>query len=77
MGPENYRIESAHPITHRLFPLTKTPRSFRDASVAVAIAAKCVPSAWDDEVRVVHVPTGQIIFRKSGRESAHADLDEI
>jgi hypothetical protein len=48
---------------NRLLPQSKVDRHFYDASQAVAMAAKCVPNPFGDEVRVIHVPTGEVIFK--------------
>ncbi len=58
----DYRIESKHPVINRLLPRTGVRQLFTDPSQAVAIAAKCVPNPFGDEVRVVHVPSGEVIF---------------
>lgn len=58
-----YCIESNHPVVNRLLPQSKVQQCFRDRSQAVAMAAKCVPNSFGDEVRVVHVPTGEVIFK--------------
>ena len=66
MASTDYRIESNHPLSGRLLP---TPGSqqyfFSDRALAVTIAAKSITSPWGQEIRVVHVPTGEIVFRKS------------
>jgi len=59
----DYRIESRHPIRNRLLPRCAPARAYKDLSLAVAIAAKCVPNSFGDEVRVVHIPSGDIVFR--------------
>ena len=58
-----YCIESNHPVVNRLLPQSKVQQHFHDSSQAVAMAAKCVPNPFGDEVRVVHVPTGEVIFK--------------
>ncbi len=63
MASAEYRIESDHPITNRLLPRSKCPQLYVDPSDAVAIAAKCVPNSFGDEIRVVHVPSGEVVFR--------------
>lgn len=63
MTSYDYLIESRHPITNRLLPRYTPARAYKDLSLAVAIAAKCVPNPFGDEVRVIHVPSGDIVFR--------------
>jgi hypothetical protein len=63
MSLAEFCIESDHPLVNRLLPQSKVNVHFHDSSQAVAMAAKCVPNLFDVEVRVVHVPTGEVIFR--------------
>jgi hypothetical protein len=63
MVSADYCIESNHPVVNRFLPQTGARHVFADPSVAVAIAAKCVPNPFGDEVRVVHLPSGEVIFR--------------
>ena len=63
MASVEYCIESNHPIVNRLLPQSEVQQCFMDASQAVAMAAKCVPNPFGEEVRVVHVPTGEVIFK--------------
>lgn len=58
-----YCIESNHPVVNRLLPQSEVQQCFMDPSQAVAMAAKCVPNSFGDEVRVVHVPSGEVIFK--------------
>jgi len=63
MSSAEYCIQSNHPIVNRLLPQSKVQQYFHDPSQAVAMAAKCFPNSFGDEVRVVHVPTGEVIFK--------------
>ena len=66
MPHADYRIESAHSIAGALLPASGLSMYLvRDGSVAVVMAAKCVTIPEGEEVRVVHIPTGEVIFRKS------------
>lgn len=69
MNTSAYKIESAHPIVSRL------PRAsvcngavLSNRELAVALAAKSLTSPPGGEIRVIHVPSGEVIFRKSGDE---------
>ncbi|TWO70412.1 hypothetical protein FN976_15650 [Caenimonas sedimenti] len=66
----DYRIESNQPIAGRLWPAQGSQQlDVSDLSLAITLAAKSfTPSS---EIRVVHVPTGEIIFRKPPK--AHAE----
>ncbi len=63
----DFRVESSHPILGRLLPGSGSRQYFFSSrDVAVAMAAKSDTQPWGQEIRVVHVPTGEIVFRKSG-----------
>lgn len=75
MTSADYRIESSHPIASRLLPLSGSQHYLlSDRALAVAVAAKAVTYPQGQEIRVVHVPTGEIVFRKPG--SARAEWAE-
>ena len=66
MTSADYRLESSHPIAGRLLPASGYRQYFfSDRSLAVAMAAKSVTKPMGEEIRVVHVPTGEVIFRKA------------
>jgi hypothetical protein len=61
----DFRVESSHPIAGRLWPAAGARQyCFGDRSLAVAMAAKSVTKPSGQEIRVVHVPTGEVVFRK-------------
>lgn len=67
MTSADFRIESNHPISGRLWPLSGSQQYFfSDRSLAVAMAAKSVTKPSGQEIRVVHVPTGEVVFTKPG-----------
>lgn len=61
-----YRIESIAPLGGRLLPASNCNRLYGDRSLAVAVAVKSVTDPSCQEVWVVHVPTGEIVFRTTG-----------
>jgi hypothetical protein len=64
MASADYRIESSHPIAGRLWPIAGAQQYVvSDRALAIALAAKSFSEG--EEIRVVHVPTGEIVFRKS------------
>jgi hypothetical protein len=70
MMSADYRIESSHPLSSRFFPPGASEQYLvKDRALAVALAAKSFSRAAGQEIRVVHVPTGEVVFRKaaSGR----------
>jgi hypothetical protein len=77
MSPADFRVESNHPIMGRLWPAAGAQQYFfHDRDLAVAMAAKSVTRPSGQEIRVVHVPTGEIVFRKP--ESARTEwVDEL
>jgi hypothetical protein len=76
MTSTGFRVESSHPISGRLFPNSQQ-NFFRDRALAVAMAAKSITTPSGQEIRVVHVPTGEVIFRKSGSDYAASIHDEM
>jgi hypothetical protein len=65
MSTTDFRIESSHPIAGRLFPVSGSRQYFFGSrALAVTMAAKSVTKPSGGEIRVVHVPTGEIVFRK-------------
>jgi len=65
MSPADFRVESNHPITGRLWPAGGSQQYFfSNRDLAIAMAAKSVTKPSGQEIRVVHVPTGEIVYRK-------------
>ena len=64
MRQAEFRVESNHPIAGHFLP---SPGSqaylFSDRALAVTLAAKSFTQP-SSEIRVVHVPTGEVVFRK-------------
>ena len=67
MSSETYRVESDHPIVGPIWfgPASSISRYIYDRSQAIVLAAKSRSSPPGHEIRVVHVPTGKIVFRKT------------
>ena len=64
MAFAEYRIESNQPIAGLLWPAKGSQQySVSDRALAVSLAAKCFTQP-SSEIRVVHVPTGEIVFTK-------------
>jgi hypothetical protein len=73
MASADYRIESNQPIGGRLWPASGAQQYLvNDRALAVALAAKSFAQP-SDEIRVVHVPTGEVVFRKPARAADLAD----
>jgi hypothetical protein len=75
MARSEYRIESNEPIAGRLWPAKDSQHySVHDRALAISLAAKSFTRA-PGEIRVVHVPTGEVVFRKpSAQGGAGEDL---
>jgi hypothetical protein len=59
-----FRIESSQPIAGRFLPSPGAHEYFfSDRALAVTMAAKSFTKP-SSEIRVVHVPTGEVVFRK-------------
>lgn len=70
MMTAQYRIESKYPLRGSLLPQPNLNRLYVDYSLAVAVAVKSVADPTRQEVCVVHVPSGEIVFRTTGMEQA-------
>lgn len=67
METADYRIESTGTVLFRLIPGSAgIDHLFRDRAMAVAMAAKGITDPPGDEIRVVHVPTGKVVFCMPG-----------
>ena len=67
----HFRIESAHPMHGPLLPESgKHQINVHDRALAVVMAAKSVTVPMGSEIRVVHVPTGEVVFRKQTSPTA-------
>jgi hypothetical protein len=65
MTSADFRIESSHPIASRLLPVSGGQAYLvSDRALAVTVAAKATTWPGGQEIRVVHVPTGEVVFRK-------------
>lgn len=67
MTSADYRIESSQPIAGRFWPETGSRHfAVSDRALAISLAAKSFTR--DSEIRVVHVPTGEVVFRKPAQQ---------
>ncbi len=66
MSAAVYRVESAHPMIGPLLPVVGAKfLHLVDRTLAIVLAAKSRTRPCGHEIRVVHVPTGKIVFRKT------------
>jgi hypothetical protein len=69
MTSADYRIESNQPIAGRLWPAQGSQQlDVSDRALAISLAAKSFSPC--SEIRVVHVPTGEVLFRKPAQGQA-------
>ena len=62
----SYRIESFYPMVGPLISgLNNTALHIADRAMAVVIAAKSETRPYGKEIRVVHQPSGEIVYRKT------------
>ncbi len=57
-----YRIENSSPARSSLLPAGSTREFYRDRGLAVAVAVKSLSDPTREQVRVVHVPSGEVVF---------------
>ena len=63
MTSPDYRIESNQPIAGQFWPRAgSTQMEVSNRALAVSLAVKSFTR--NSEIRVVHVPTGEVVFRK-------------
>ncbi len=66
MTSAQYRIESNRPLSGKWLPLAGGPPWLvGDRGLAVSLAAKNFRTESGQEIRVVHVPTGEIVYSKN------------
>ena len=76
MPSTEYRIESNQPIAGQLWPAQGCQQySVHDRALAITLAAKSFTQPASD-IRVVHVPTGEIVFTKPAPKRAEAWQEE-
>jgi hypothetical protein len=74
MTSADYRIESSQPIAGRFWPAQGSRQlAVSDRALAVSLAAKSFTRS--SEIRVVHVPTGEVVFRKPAQRTAWSAED--
>jgi hypothetical protein len=66
MSTAIYRLESSHPMFGPLLPIAGAKFfPLMDRALATVMAAKSTTKPCGHEIRVVHAPTGEVIFRKT------------
>ncbi|MDP1935769.1 MAG: hypothetical protein Q8K91_01030 [Hylemonella sp.] len=66
MASAQFRIECRDPLRGSLLPPASNFKSlYADRSLAVAVAVKSLADPTRQQIRVVHIPTGEIVFQTS------------
>jgi len=77
MGSAEFRVEANYPLTGRFLPAQGAQQYFvRDRALAIAMAAKS-DTRPSGEIRVVHVPTGEVLFRKAMATRSEMMKDDL
>lgn len=63
MAIDQYRIESGDSLKGSLLLSSNLQHLYTNPSLAVAVAVKSMSDPTHQEVRVVHISSGEIIFR--------------
>ena len=64
-----YRIEREQPLRGGLLPPNSLGELYSDRSLAVAVAIKSLKDPTRDQIRVIHIPTGEVVFQTAPVES--------
>ncbi len=62
MASSQYRIESISPLRGSLLPLFSFQKLYKNRSLAVAVAVKSLTDPTRQQIRVVHVDSGEVVF---------------
>lgn len=65
MASAQFRIESRGSLRGSLLPPASLQQLYTDRSLAVAVAVKSLTDPTRQDIRVVHIPTGEIVFQTS------------
>ncbi|MCJ7799993.1 MAG: hypothetical protein MUP33_09620 [Polaromonas sp.] len=66
-----YRIEGTDRLMGRLIPSPNFSHLYKNYSLAVAVAVKSLADPTCQQVRVVHVPSGEIVFETASQLQAY------
>jgi hypothetical protein len=64
----HYLIECEATSLENLLPVKNPSLLYKSLSLAVAVAAKSMAHPKHQEVRVIHIPSREIVFRAPGRK---------
>lgn len=69
MACPEYRIERPQPLPGGLLPPQNPDELYTDRSLGVAVAVKSLKDPSRERVRVVHIPTGEVVFQTAPDET--------
>lgn len=70
MSHPQYRIERDPALQGGLLPPHSLGKYYADRSLAVAVAIKSLKDPTREQVRVVHIATGEVVFKTASEASA-------
>ena len=71
-----YRIESDYPMVGPLLPKAKNVNVLMEnRSLAIVAAAKSQTVPFGQEIRVVYLPTGEVVYRKEMTTCLEMELE--
>lgn len=65
MASAQFRIESRDSLRGSLLPPASLQQLYTDRSLAVAVAVKSLTDPTRQDIRVVHIPSGEVVFQTS------------
>ncbi|MEO8021935.1 hypothetical protein [Polaromonas sp.] len=65
MATAQFRIESRDPLRGSLLPPASLQQLYTNQSLAVAVAVKSLTDPTRQDIRVVHIPSGEVVFQTS------------
>ncbi|MBA3594023.1 MAG: hypothetical protein H0W47_09525 [Polaromonas sp.] len=65
MASAQFRIECRGPLRGSLLPPASLRQTYSDQSLAVAVAVKSLTDPTRQDIRVVHIPSGEVVFQTS------------
>ena len=76
MFREKYRVESSDVMVGPLLPDGGTKGiCFHDRQIAIVVAAKSMTIPYGSEIRVAHIQSGEVIFRKSATDYLNQNFE--
>lgn len=76
MFREKYRVESSDVMVGPLLPDGGTKSiCFHDRQIAIVVAAKSMTIPYGSEIRVAHIQSGEVIFRKSATDYLNQNFE--